>query len=130
MAEKCTNTSSPVERWINPYPFAPLNHFTVPFSLTKKLLSPAKNYSPAACLFALPWDTGHRYRTPPQRDGKNSCWRRCAQAYRTNRNGSPAFRRTVARDEIRWSRENEGAISHCEHRNVNPAAASPTGSGG
>src|ERR1700674_1598285 len=39
MAEKCTNTSSPVERWMNPYPFAPLNHFTVPFSLTKKLLS-------------------------------------------------------------------------------------------
>src|SRR5271166_3194869 len=39
MAEKCTNTSSPVERWINPYPFAPLNHFTVPFSLTEKLLS-------------------------------------------------------------------------------------------
>src|SRR5579859_6616453 len=36
MAEKCTNTSSPVERWINPYPFAPLNHFTVPFSLTDK----------------------------------------------------------------------------------------------
>jgi hypothetical protein len=29
-----------VERWMNPYPFAPLNHFTVPFSLTKKLLSP------------------------------------------------------------------------------------------
>src|SRR5215467_5910373 len=36
MAEKCTNTSSPVERWIKPYPFAPLNHFTVPFSLTDK----------------------------------------------------------------------------------------------
>src|SRR3954470_21291289 len=35
MAEKCTNTSSPVERWINPYPFAPLNHLTVPFSLTE-----------------------------------------------------------------------------------------------
>src|SRR5882762_11314224 len=35
MAEKCTKTSSPVERWINPYPFAPLNHFTVPFSLTE-----------------------------------------------------------------------------------------------
>src|ERR1700745_3012583 len=34
MAEKCTKTSSPVERWIKPYPFAPLNHFTVPFSLT------------------------------------------------------------------------------------------------
>src|SRR5882762_9386798 len=32
MAEKCTNTSSPLMRWINPYPFAPLNHFTVPFS--------------------------------------------------------------------------------------------------
>jgi hypothetical protein len=24
-----------VDRWINPYPLAPLNHFTVPFSLTK-----------------------------------------------------------------------------------------------
>jgi hypothetical protein len=24
---------------MNPYPFAPLNHFTVPFSLTEKLLS-------------------------------------------------------------------------------------------
>src|SRR5215472_8622784 len=36
IAEKCTNTSSPVERWMNPYPFAPLNHFTVPFSLTEK----------------------------------------------------------------------------------------------
>src|SRR5436853_7485749 len=35
ITEKCTNTSSPVERWINPYPFAPLNHFTVPFSLTE-----------------------------------------------------------------------------------------------
>jgi len=31
-----------VERWMNPYPFAPLNHFTVPFSLTKKLLSPRR----------------------------------------------------------------------------------------
>src|SRR5437660_7667252 len=36
MTEKCTKTSSPVERWMNPYPFAPLNHFTVPFSLTEK----------------------------------------------------------------------------------------------
>src|ERR1051326_3931925 len=34
MAEKCTNTSSPVERWIKPYPLAPLNHFTVPLSFT------------------------------------------------------------------------------------------------
>src|ERR1700675_2333194 len=52
MAEKCTNTSSPVERWMNPYPFAPLNHFTVPFSLTKKLLSPDLNYSSISFLFA------------------------------------------------------------------------------
>src|SRR4029077_19924047 len=36
MTEKCTKTSSPVERWMNPYPFAPLNHYTVPFSLTEK----------------------------------------------------------------------------------------------
>src|SRR5256885_8129472 len=34
MAEKCTNTSSPVDRWMKPNPLAPLNHFTVPFSLT------------------------------------------------------------------------------------------------
>src|SRR3954468_21640607 len=34
MAEKCTKTSSPVDRWMKPNPLAPLNHFTVPFSLT------------------------------------------------------------------------------------------------
>src|ERR1035437_3794249 len=94
MAEKCTNTSSPVERWMNPYPFAPLNHFTVPFSLTRnsfRLI--AKNYSSVSCLFAPDRRidaTGHhlpdsRYRplngrypnpaTPPRRYGKNSCWR-------------------------------------------------------
>src|SRR5690349_20950965 len=43
MAEKWTNTSSPVERWINPYPFAPLNHFTVPFSLLT--LTPFASFS-------------------------------------------------------------------------------------
>jgi hypothetical protein len=30
-----------------------------------------------------------------------------------NRNGSPAFRRGSTRDELLWSRENEGAISDC-----------------
>ncbi len=35
IAEKCTKTSSPVERWINPYPLAPLNHFTTPFSFKR-----------------------------------------------------------------------------------------------
>src|ERR1700674_48738 len=63
MAEKCTNTSSPVERWMNPYPFAPLNHFTVPFSLTKKLLSShLRVILPSLFLFALLYwtaDTGH-----------------------------------------------------------------------
>jgi hypothetical protein len=34
MAEKCTNTSSPVDRWINPNPLAALNHLTTPFSFT------------------------------------------------------------------------------------------------
>jgi len=33
--------------------------------------------------------------------------------YRTNRNGSPASRQTVACDEMRRSREDEGAISDC-----------------
>src|SRR5205814_9383011 len=34
MAERCAKTSSPVYRWMKPNPLAPLNHFTVPFSLT------------------------------------------------------------------------------------------------
>src|SRR6266436_7859737 len=32
MAEKWTNTSSPLSRWMNPKPFPALNHFTVPVS--------------------------------------------------------------------------------------------------
>src|ERR1700675_323435 len=67
MAEKCTNTSSPVERWMNPYPFAPLNHFTVPFSLTKKLLSPGLRII-LPSLFCLPRFAGHPfYRTSDTR---------------------------------------------------------------
>src|SRR5208283_4222108 len=75
MAEKCTKTSSPVERWMNPYPFAPLNHFTVPFYLTKKLLSPLLRII-LPSLVCLPWSTRTRYgeatpRTPPRSDSKN-----------------------------------------------------------
>src|SRR3954463_15585124 len=33
IAEKCTNTSSPVWRLIKPKPLASLNHFTVPCSI-------------------------------------------------------------------------------------------------
>src|SRR5664279_2510550 len=74
MAEKCTKTSSPVERWMNPYPFAPLNHFTVPFSLTKKLLSPlAKNYSSATCLFALVLVHRTPLQDTPSKGRKNFC---------------------------------------------------------
>src|SRR6266478_984065 len=36
IAEKCTKTSSPVWRWMNPNPFEALNHFTVPCSFTCK----------------------------------------------------------------------------------------------
>src|ERR1700674_5944959 len=54
MAEKCTKTSSPVERWINPYPFAPLNHFTVPFSLTEKLLSLSSRIVPRISSIVAP----------------------------------------------------------------------------
>src|SRR5713226_666248 len=66
MAEKCTNTSSPVERWINPYPLAPLNHFTVPFSLTKKLLSPLVCHLTSASSVKL------MLRTTPQRTRKHN----------------------------------------------------------
>src|SRR5260370_20983510 len=34
IAEKCTKTSSPVWRWMNPKPFEALNHLTVPCSFT------------------------------------------------------------------------------------------------
>src|SRR5258708_25212460 len=34
MAEKCTNTSSPDWRWMNPKPLLALNHLTVPCSFT------------------------------------------------------------------------------------------------
>src|ERR1017187_6804 len=98
MAEKCTKTSSPVERWMNPYPFAPLNHFTVPFSLTKKLLSPlAKNYlSAVVCLpcSVRPGKQDARYRAPPRTDARIFLLASLrAERTHTNRNGSPAFRR-------------------------------------
>jgi hypothetical protein len=38
MAEKCTKTSSPLWRWMNPKPLLALNHFTVPCSLLTALL--------------------------------------------------------------------------------------------
>jgi len=44
-----------------------------------------------------------------------------AGEFRANGNGSPVFRRAIACDKIRWSRDDEGAIFDCEHRNVNPA---------
>src|SRR5215472_18058615 len=49
IAEKCTNTSSPVERWMNPYPLAPLNHLTVPFSLTNTTPFASSSYVPLSC---------------------------------------------------------------------------------
>src|SRR5882724_6311162 len=33
MALKCTNTSSPPSTWMKPYPFASLNHLTVPCAI-------------------------------------------------------------------------------------------------
>jgi hypothetical protein len=36
-----------------------------------------------------------------------------------------AFRCTVTRDEKLWSREDEGAMSHCKHRNVDSDARQP-----
>src|SRR3954452_25371993 len=45
MAEKCTNTSSPVDRWMKPNPLAPLNHFTVPFSLTNCSFRPYADWN-------------------------------------------------------------------------------------
>src|SRR4030081_3443563 len=67
MTEKCTNTSSPVERWMNPYPFAPLNHFTVPFSLTEKT-----PFASALRINFLPLSDQHldRPRRPLQKNGR------------------------------------------------------------
>src|SRR3954463_6659199 len=49
MAEKCTKTSSPVDRWMKPKPLAPLNHFTVPFSLTNCSFRLCANGFPRTC---------------------------------------------------------------------------------
>src|SRR3954467_12912385 len=38
IAEKCTNTSSPLAREMNPKPLASLNHFTVPCSMMEYFL--------------------------------------------------------------------------------------------
>src|SRR5215469_1229186 len=44
-AEMCTNTSlDPSSGWINPYPFWPLNHFTVPIVIV--VLCNLSNYRP------------------------------------------------------------------------------------
>src|SRR5882762_969312 len=67
MAEKWTNTSSPVERWIKPYPFAPLNHFTVPFSLTEKLLSPHRE----EFIFPSDVEASRLRKSPPSKDRKD-----------------------------------------------------------
>src|SRR5579859_8078707 len=101
MAEKCTNTSSPVERWMNPYPFAPLNHLTVPFSLTEKLLSPiAKNNSPASSIVA-PVD-----RSPPQRSRWNfaRCPRGAEDLRQNKKDSSVRSRAETTRHEL-WSPE-------------------------
>src|ERR1035438_6799595 len=130
MAEKCTNTSSPVERWMNPYPFAPLNDFPVPFSLTKTPFESLLNCSCAPFVLALQicsaniflpefflevrTRSGTALRDTPSK-GRENFWLDAAvpERWRANGNDSPTFRRTGARDETLWSRENEGAISHC-----------------
>jgi hypothetical protein len=111
MAEKCTNTSSPVERWIKPYPFAPLNHFTVPFSLTKKLLSPSSlKYSSVSLFVPGNQDT-------PSKDGKNSVAHRVrAKPHQHKR--LPKFRHSTGSDETHGA-ANEGAISNGQTQNVN-----------
>src|SRR5882672_5736848 len=123
MAEKCTKTSSPVERWINPYPFAPLNHFTVPFSLTKKLLSPLSlKYSSVSHLIV----PGKR--DTPSKDGKNSVANRVrARPHQYKR--LPQFRHSIGSDETAWSRKRRRDNQTARHRTSTWTALSPTSHG-
>src|SRR5947199_10828234 len=97
MAEKCTNTSSPVERWINPYPFAPLNHFTVPFSLTKTPFALSLKYSSVSYVLS------RGSRTPPQRTVRIRLRTACGRTLQHKR--LPKFHRSTGCDETAWSRE-------------------------
>src|SRR5580658_2417130 len=93
------------------------------FRLSARIYSSVARLSPNPTHHTGPWDT------PARRDDKNLLVGVAAVArYCTNRNGSSEFRRTVVRDEKRWSREDEGAISH-SHRNATlarPSTDSPT----
>src|SRR5208283_5848438 len=90
-----------------------LSHKETPFDSSLRII-----LSPLVCLPCLP---ANRYRTHPLPDTRyQSSPSKTVRIQptsprkvdaRTKRNGSPVFRRTVARDKILWSRENEGAIS-------------------
>src|SRR5271167_4080285 len=87
-----------------------LSHKESPFASSLRII--------LSSLVCLPWpmccNAATCDRTPPQREERIFLLASPrGMRHRTNRNGSPEFRRTVARDEILWSRENEGAISHC-----------------
>src|SRR5581483_9242535 len=122
MAEKCTNTSSPVDRWMKPYPLAPLNHLTVPFSLTTALLSPLYiGKSPRACFLRR---AGAQPKPAGTNDGGVPEWEQA---------GSPPGSAAGSRVSPGNAAERQGAPGVCcqrsarrKTRSPNPDAAIPT----
>src|ERR1700694_3890799 len=113
MTEKCTKTSSPVESWITPYPFAPLNHFTVPFSLTEKT-----PFASALRINFLPLSDPHldRPRHALQKNGRAPVASLMEDRSRSKRKRLPQFRRMTKYGVNRRSPENLALFSTTQHR--------------
>src|SRR5258708_93883 len=80
-----------------------LSHKEPPFASSLRIILPSLVCLPGDPIQDIPLEGTVRTGSGVAAYGRN----------RPNRNGSPALRQAVARDEILWSREDEGAISHC-----------------
>ena len=117
-----------------PVSLRPVEPLHSPLLSHKVLLSPLPNelflrrffVCPVPCALTF---TAHATAQPLERTQELLYCRRCGGAASLQQKRLPHISSTVARDEIPRSRVNEGAISDCRHRNVNPVTASPTVSG-
>src|SRR5580704_3987258 len=116
MAEKWTNTSSPVERWIKPYPFAPLNHFTVPFSLTSTPFAQSRRIHLCGTLLNFPEGS------PPQSRRQNRLRVRGCLKISTKTKSLPTVRPLKEQRHKAWKLESRGVMSRHQTQKRQPAA--------
>src|SRR5271157_4108710 len=125
MAEKCTKTSSPVERWIKPYPFAPLNHFTVPFSLTRTPFTVTGNNSSVA--FCLSRFVCRKDRNTPSKDRKLESASPPAHVTAATETAPRCLVVCLSATKQLWSRRVELRYPTAWHKKRQPELRSPTG---